>query len=835
MLISLNWVHDFVELPADLDPRALAEKFTVTTAEVEGVEHVACDAGGLVAAEIQSVEPLPDTNNLFAVKLSDGGRTFDTVTAAQELSPGDRVIFAPPGARLPKIGEVTERKTAGRTSQGMIVDGDALSLATIGQRAVWLPPGTVPGTPIETTIFDDWIIEIDNKSITHRPDLWGHYGVARELAAIHHVPLQPYPMTPIEELSRADLPEIPIEIDDATKCPRYTGLRFTGVRPQPAPLWMQVRLAHVGLRPIDVLVDLTNYIMLELGQPMHAFDAENVDRIEVAVAKPGDKFTTLDGMQRTLPDGALMIQSHRRSVALAGIMGGADTEVTPRTTHLLLESANFEPATIRRCAAALGHRTDASARFEKSLDPANTVRAVQRFVHLARPELPDLKLTSRLSDAFPKPPVPTVVRVDPRFVSRYVGRDVPAGEIRRILEPLEFTVTDRGDHLEVTVPTFRATKDISIEADVVEEVARFIGYDAIEPVLPTVTVRYAAPDPMARLERDTLDLLCRGMSYAEIHRKIWFDDDWLRRLDFDPGATVRLKNPAAAGSERLRTTLIPGLLAAVDLNRHHHQSFELAEIGSVFLRLRIGGEDGDKGVDAAPNPPLAPSPPRLLAALPPGGVHGLPDREHCRLALALVAPGRKPAHEDALLRRLKTDLETWTRQTFQASPEFTAAESAVPWEHDAKTAAVRLDGQTIGRLTVVPAACKRRIDEHLAAWSVALAELDLTAVAARPPHTRKLVPIPVHPRIDLDFSVLAPAERRYRDIAESLAVYDHPLLRRFAFVDSFEGGSVPAGQRSFTFRATIGAPDRTLTEHDIQEFRTSVIQALERCELTLRT
>jgi phenylalanyl-tRNA synthetase beta chain len=211
------------------------------------------------------------------------------------------------------------------------------------------------------------------------------------------------------------------------------------------------------------------------------------------------------------------------------------------------------------------------------------------------------------------------------------------------------------------------------------------------------------------------------------------------------------------------------------------------------------------------------------------------DREHRRLALALVAPGRKPAHEDALIRRLKTDLETWTRQTFQAPLEFISAEPAAPWEHDAKTAGVRLDGRTIGRLTVVPTAYRRRIDEHLAAWSIALAEIDLTAVVDRPPHTRKLVPIPVHPRIDLDFSVLAPADRRYRDVAESLAAYDHPLLRRFAFVDSFEGGSVSAGQRSFTFRATIGDPDRTLTEQDIQEFRKSMIQAFERIQLTLRT
>jgi phenylalanyl-tRNA synthetase beta chain len=469
LFVSLNWLRDFVDVPADVDPRGLAEQFTVTTAEVEGVEQVACDARGLVAAGIVSVEPIPG-GNLFAVRVDIGSAQLDSVTVAEGLAAGQRVIYAPPGAHLPGIGAVGERKVSGRTSAGMIVPGDALSLPTVGQRAVWLPLTTKVGSSVDMTLFNDWIIEIDNKSITNRPDLWGHYGIAREVAAVLRRPLKAYPVAPIAEVDDPALPAIPIVIDDPVKCPRYTALRFQQVRSQPAPLWMQVRLAHVGLRPIDLLVDLTNYIMVELGQPMHAFDGTHIERIEVATAKPGEKFTTLDGFERTMPAGALMIQCNRRSVALAGIMGGADTEITPQTKSLLLESANFEPATIRRCATALGHRTDASARFEKSLDPQHTVLAIRRFVYLARPELPEMRFTSRLSDCFPSPPPPVVVEVDPAFVSRYVGRSVSAKTVRSILEPLEFKVQPAGDKLKVTVPTFRATKDVTIEADVIEEV-----------------------------------------------------------------------------------------------------------------------------------------------------------------------------------------------------------------------------------------------------------------------------------------------------------------------------------------------------------------------------
>ncbi|HOA75044.1 MAG TPA: phenylalanine--tRNA ligase subunit beta [Phycisphaerae bacterium] len=803
MFISLNWVRDFVDLPADVDPRELAEQFTIVTAEVEGIEHIQCEAAGLVAAEILSVAPIPGTERMYAVRASLGAAgEVDTVTIAEGLKAGDRVIFAPVGAVLPQVGTVTKRQAAGRTSEGMIVPGDALRLSTVGQRAVWLPPSVAAGSPIDLREFDDWVIEVDNKSITHRPDLWGHYGIARELAAIYGRSLKPYPVVPVKELDDPSLPEIPIVIDDPVKSPRYSALRFTGVRPQPAPLWMQVRLAHVGLRPIDVLVDLTNYIMCELGQPMHAFDGANIDRIEVALAAEGEKFTTLDGVERTMPPGALMIQSNRRSVALAGIMGGLDTEITEKTTNLLLESANFEAATIRKCASALGHRTDASARFEKSQDPLNTVLAIQRFVHLARPELPDMKLTSRLSDCFPNPPQPKTITVDPAFVGRYLGRAITAEEITRILKAIEFGVDRVDGKLHVRVPSFRATKDISIEADIIEEVARFVGYGSIEPVLPEVTVRYAEPDAIGQLERRTLGLLCGGMSYAEVHRYIWFDAGWLSVLGYEPGPTVVLRNPAAAGMERLRTTLVPGLLAAVDLNRHSFSSFDLVEVGSVF--------DGSVKADQA-------------------------ERRH--LGMVLVAPGRKPAQEDALFARLKTDVETWARQVLDASVRYEARQSAAPWEHAVKTAAVLVEGKAVGRLTVVPASCKRRIDEHLMAWSIALAEIDLSAVLGhidRSREAKKLAPIPVYPRVDVDFSVLAQADRPYAEIEKDLARYDHPLLRRLFFIDSYEGGSVPVGQRSFTFRATLGHAERTLTEQDVQDFRTSFIAHLTGHGLTLR-
>ncbi|HQA00582.1 MAG TPA: phenylalanine--tRNA ligase beta subunit-related protein, partial [Phycisphaerae bacterium] len=341
------------------------------TAEVEGIEHIQCEAAGLVAAEILSVAPIPGTERMYAVRASLGAAgEVDTVTIAEGLKAGDRVIFAPVGAVLPQVGTVTKRQAAGRTSEGMIVPGDALRLSTVGQRAVWLPPSVAAGSPIDLREFDDWVIEVDNKSITHRPDLWGHYGIARELAAIYGRSLKPYPVVPVKELDDPSLPEIPIVIDDPVKSPRYSALRFTGVRPQPAPLWMQVRLAHVGLRPIDVLVDLTNYLMLGFGRPAHAYDLAQLSGAVVArKARDGETVLALNGKEYSLDAGMTVIADEAGVHDVAGIMGGEHSGCTEATADVLLEVAYFDPEAIAATGRALNLTSDARSRFERGVDP----------------------------------------------------------------------------------------------------------------------------------------------------------------------------------------------------------------------------------------------------------------------------------------------------------------------------------------------------------------------------------------------------------------------------------------------------------------------------------
>jgi len=783
MQISLSWLRDYVALPDDLDPRELAERFTITTAEVEGVEEIRIRARGLIAARVVNVSPLPETKGLQLVTLDiGGGKTIETVSVAPVLRVGWSVVYAPPGASVKKFSNIGTSTVAGRQSVGMILPGEALGVSMAVQEAIFVDPG-LNGSALSTALFEDDVIEIDNKSITNRPDLWGHYGVAREVAAIYRLPLKPVPLTPEEELADRRLPEVPIEIADPVGCRRYTGLTVEGVPQQPAPLWMQLRLGHVGLRPISGLVDLTNYIMLDLGQPMHAFDAGRVDRIEVDRAGNSEKFRTLDGVERKLTSSDLMIKSRGKNVALAGVMGGSETEVSEQTTALLLESANFDPTTIRKTAMRLGLRTDASARFEKSLDPLSTSISVQRFIQLARPMYPNLKLTGRLSDAYPRPPAPIAVRVDLRHVARTVGRHVSTNETRDILTPLGFSVEGNDASLTVRVPSFRATNDISIEADVIEEIARYVGYNNLEPALPVVAVRRFEPNALHELEQLSLRYLTTAHPFHEIHGYLWYDANWLQQLGLDPGVCVELANPAAAGCHQLRGTLMPGLLAVLVKNRFYFPEVSLAELGSVF-------ETGSTG-----------------------------DREfrHLGLIHARRGKGLEPELTDAL----KGAVEAWAWDRFARKVSFARASRVRPWEHDRQTAAVFLEGRDIGRMSAIDMALRKAMDEHLTSWSVAWVEIRLSGLETLPRPPEPLAAIPAFPRVELDFSFVVPAATRFADAAVTLRALVHPLLVHLRFIGSFEGASVGTGRRSLTVRALLGRSDRTLHDMDLAAFRAS--------------
>ncbi len=798
MLISLNWLRDYLDLPPQLDPRALAERFTRVTAEVDGVHPIEVQARGLIAARVARLSPIDARTNSVTLDVG-GGKTVETVSIAADLHPGTQVVFAPIGSHVAALGDIRTAKVAGRTSSGLILPGEALGIEKAFQEAIFLGSEFKPGDLLPADLFDDVIIEVDNKSITHRPDLWGHYGVAREVAAIVRTALKPFPVVPVAELGKNGQSQIPIDIADASACHRYSGLLLEGVPTQPAPLWMQLRLGHVGQRPISGLVDLTNYIMLDLGQPMHAFDAAKVDRIEVDWAKEGEKFATLDGVTRTLASNELMIKCRGKSVALAGVMGGLETEVTESTTSLLLESANFDPATVRRTAKKLGLRSEASARFEKSLDPAHTVLGIQRFIHLARSMYPRLKITSRLSDAYPSPHRPVTVAVKTRHVARALGRPMGADEARRLLQPLGYEVTEDAASWTVHVPSFRATGDCSIEDDIIEELARCSGYDAIAAAMPHVTVRHFPPNPTHRLEHGALQYFTTAHPFCEVFDYIWYDSNWLRQLGIEPGECLELINLAAEGMHRLRKSLMPGMFSALAKNRFHFPSVALVEVGSVFKHRR-------------------------------------PDDQEFR-HLGLILADHRKRTEDALLQRLKDAITGWTCQQFGCSAVFAEIkpDPGRLWEHPQRTAGVVIQGIDSGRMSVVDVALRRRIDEHLGSWSVAWAELRLSALEELVRRPEPLASLPPHPLVEMDFSILVPKTTRFAELAGHLRELQTPLLRQVRYITSYEGESIGRDRRSLTFRFVLGHEERTLGDSDIASFQDLVVSFVRGRGYELRT
>ncbi|MFQ5490463.1 MAG: hypothetical protein ACE5GE_07050, partial [Phycisphaerae bacterium] len=394
----------------------------------------------------------------------------------------------------------------------------------------------------------------------------------------------------------------------------------------------------------------------------------------------------------------------------------------------------------------------------------------------------------------PQPAAPVSVQIDPAFVNRFMGQAVTPEQIRELLTPLGFTVDQTGDKLTVAVPGFRATKDVAIEADVIEEIARCVGYNNIEPALPDVAVRSVPPSAAHELEQNSLRLWCLGLGYTEIHGYIWDDADWCRRLGFDPGPCIELRNPVADGQHRLRPSLMPGLLAALEKNRHHLAEFKLIELGSVFE----------------------------------------PDHNQHR-RLAVLSAKRQKGAEDALLAELRGAVESWAWQILDTPARFGRIESNTfkPWQHQQKTAQVTIGDTPCGTVSVAPLALRRAIDDHLAPWSVAWAEIDLDSLIDPPP-VRALHDIPEYPQKDLDFTAVVQAENTYQEVSARIARFEHPLLLRITFVASYEGKSLGAGKRSLTVRAKIGAADRTLVEDDLIAFGQAFERHLASIGLQLR-
>ena len=461
-------------------------------------------------------------------------------------------------------------------------------------------PASLPnGAPLAQYIpAQDVIVEIDNKSLTHRPDLWGHYGFARELAAIFGRELRELPMA---DLSLYDgLPAYPLSVEDADGCPCYGCLEFKVAAAVPSPLVIQRRLHALGQRTYNLMVDVTNYAMWELAQPTHAFDGDRLHAIRVARMGRAGTFVTLDGQTRQMLPDDLLIWDEKEPVALAGIMGGLNSEVRGDTTRVLLESANFKAARIRRTSVRLDLRTDAAQRFEKSQPPWTVARGIARILQLIQDSGAEPEVISRFTVQGDVKDRYHPLEMSRQTLISMAGKEIPDSEVLAILRALGFQSRFEGDRLILGIPPHRSEKDLSLPADIVEEVLRIYGYGRIEPRMPETPIKPLYVERSLRMEHKTRRLLAEGHRFIEVQNYGWFDENWLRELGFQPSQPLELRNPSAQQNRILRTTLVPNLVALVRPNRVHRDTFRLFEIGRVYSaagdsssntveRSRLGG------------------------------------------------------------------------------------------------------------------------------------------------------------------------------------------------------------------------------------------------------
>lgn len=778
MFISINWIKDFVDL-SGLDIDELIHKFSLSTAEVENeIFYKGSDVSGVVVAEIKSVENHPESKKLHLLKVDAGdGKLTDVVCGAPNVKVGMKTAFAKVGARLGEI-EITPRELAGYTSCGMCCSEKEIGISDDHSGIMELDESLVNGTDIKDVMeIDDIVFEVDNKSLTNRPDLWGHYGIAREFAALAGRPLKPLDTVDLTEYK--DLPKVDMKIEDPL-CYRYSCLQFENITRKISPANMRIRLFYCGMRAINFLADLTNYLMLEMGQPMHAFDSRKVEKIRIKRFEAPFEFQTLDGVERHIDENTLMICNDNTPVAIAGIMGGLDSEIVEDTTSLTLESATFDAVSIRKSSARLSHRTDASMRYEKSLDPEMTVTAVARFVKLLSDFDGGVKVTSSLTDEYAKKFDKVTLSFDKRFVDRYTGIEIDNETIVKTLTALGFNVKLDGDDFTVDVPSWRATKDVTLKADIIEEITRIYGYDNFDvhtAVAPLYPVR---PFAEKSIEDKIKDILVKEFSLHEVHSYIWEYSDEYKKLGIVTEPNVKLLNATNPNIETIRKSMIPTQLCQIKTNSSYAPSFGIFEIGRT--------------VDGIDENNLC--------------------REHKKLAVTLFS---KTETTETLYFKLIRMISVAVDDIKHKSLSFTAKETGLNYIHPKNFNAIVCDGKEIGEIGVVHPEVLKNIDKKA---NVVFLEVDMKDLVETENAGIKYAEASKYPSIEVDVTFVADT---FRPIKEAIALINSELVKKTSVVDTYND----ANGKSITIRIVFSHPERTLVKDEVMAIVNELIAKLE--------
>ena len=789
MLVSTNWLRGLTQI--DAMPAEIAERLTRAGVAVDAVRKVGTGIDRVIVATVKAARRHPDRDNLTLVDVDDGAAGRTVVCGAPNVPPaGGRVALALEGAQIGAI-TVAPRKFAGALSRGMLCSEAELGIGPDADGILVLEPGVTaaPGAPLATTLaLEEHVLELD--LTPNRGDCLGHVGVAREVCALFDRPFAlPEPNAPARVESRAVTEIVTVDIEDEERCPRYLALAVMGLTVSPSPFWLRYRLHTLGVRPISNLVDVTNLVLLEFGQPLHAFDLDRVrgGRVVVRRARAGEQMATLDGVPRSLDPDDLLICDGEGPVAIAGVMGGAGTEVLPETKNVLIECAYFDPRGILRTARRLALHTDASHRFERGVDLSAMPLAAQQAA-TTMSWLGGGAVLAGSIDRYPRPILPRVVTLRSERTNKLVGEPVAVGESANILARLGFGVRRSGDDLEVTVPAAR--HDVSREVDVIEEVVRVRGYDCIPTRFPAIQTGPAIPRlyPFRRRARHTLAAL--GLDEAVSFSFCSPRDLRLFRL---PPVEVALLNPLSEERSVLRTSLLPGLCAAAaGASRVAERVVRIFEVGTVFAGSRPDGLADEQ---------------LWAAAVLAGPRDGWLDQ-----------PGDVDFYD---AKGLALEL---CRTLGGAHPVVELAEDVAEYLHPRSCCRLRVGDRVIGRVGELHPEIVRALG--LGA-SVAAFEVDLLALKSLPDE-RRFQPLARFPAVVRDIAVLLDEAVRALDVERVARDSAGGLLEGVEPFDLYRGEQIPAGKKSIAFSLRYRAADRTLTDAEVDAAHGTVVAALAR-------
>ena len=805
MRVSLNEIKKYVDLPNNLSDKQIAYDMTLRTVEVEEVEDVSRKYHDIVVGKILEVKKHPNADRL-KICITDIGedKPVQIVCGGSNLYEGEYVVVSKPGAEVVWHGEgepvkVEETKMRGETSYGMICASSEVYLSDffpatdeteiIDLKGIECEPGDNISDIVE---MNDTVLEIDNKSLSNRPDLWGHYGIARELSAIYNVPLKNLPKYELDK----SLPKYHVEIQETEKCHRYVAVEIDGIYEKESPIWMKSLLSKAGQRPINAIVDITNYVMMIVGQPLHAFDRTHVngEKIIVRNAKEKEELLLLDNNTIKLTTDDLVICDANDAMALAGIRGGKKDSILPDTKGIVLEVANFSANTIRKTGKRFAEKTEASIRYEKGIDTQRVDEGVNLALRLIKEIFPDSKIV-KYKDTYPNETNKNKIKISEKFLDKRLGKKIPKEQIEQILTSLGYELSYNNGEYEVIVPTWRSTGDVTIKDDVMGDIARILSFDSFEAKPINITVEQPIIQNDILLDRRIREYLAYSCDFYEIYTYPWIDEKYIHAAKIDTTSSLLLATPPAPELAYLRSSLIPGMLEAIVKNLRYYDEFKLFECAEIYQKGDYRPSSKDE-------------------ILPIQGNY---------LTGCIVGKDAKEIFYEA-----KGIIENMTRYCHMESIKLEKIEKPA-WADKNAYLNITKDNEIIGSLGLL--SVQTMTESKIKRTNVAIFEINFDKLVPYNSRTNKYERLPELPLVEKDLSILVDKEISWKKIEESIK----SMVKEVEFIDEYKGNQIPDGKKSITLKVRMMNEGTTMTSEEINEKMNAILNILDKeCGATLR-